>query len=78
MTRVLETEKPEFLPPLQYRKERSSPWTWHSIFKLPSGEIASFMIGVSDAVREEAEAPFRACEAYVAQETDSSETNIYL
>ena len=59
LIRVLRTEKPEFLPPLQYRKGKDSPWIWHYIFKLPSGEIASFMIDVSDAVREDAETPLR-------------------
>jgi len=63
LIRVLKTEKPEFLLPLQYRKEEDSPWIWHYIFKLPSGEIASFMIDVSDAVREDAEAPLQACSA---------------
>ena len=61
LIRVLKTEKPEFLLPLQYRKGKDSPWIWHYIFKLPSGEIASFMIDVSDAVREDAEGPLRAC-----------------
>lgn len=61
LIRVLKTEKPEFLLPLQYRKGKDSPWIWHYIFKLPSGEIASFMIDVSDAIREDAEGPLRAC-----------------
>lgn len=64
LIRVLKTEKPEFLLPLQYRKGKDSPWVWHYIFKLPSGEIASFMIDVSDAVREDAKAPLRACDAH--------------
>jgi len=68
LIRVLETEKPEFLLPLQYRKGKAYPWVWHYVFKLPSGEIASFMIDVSDAVREEAEAPLRACDAHVTRE----------
>lgn len=63
LIRVLKTEKPEFLLPLQYRKEEDSPWIWHYIFKLPSGEIASFMIDVSDAVRKDAGAPLQACSA---------------
>ncbi|MFY9195798.1 MAG: PAS domain-containing protein [Methanoculleus sp.] len=62
LIRVLRTEKPEFLPPLQYRRRRDSPWIWHYIFKLPSGEIASFMIDVSDAVWEDAETSLQACE----------------
>lgn len=72
LIRVLKTEKPEFLPPLQYKKGRDSPWIWHYIFKLPSGEIASFMIDVSDAVREEAEAPLRACGVYRKTSQDQS------
>jgi PAS domain S-box-containing protein len=68
LIRVLGTEKPEFLLPLQYRKGKAYPWVWHYVFKLPSGEIASFMIDVSDAVREEAEAPLRACDAHVTRE----------
>lgn len=63
LIRVLETEKPEFLQPVQYRKEPASPWIWHYIFKLPSGEIASFMIDISDAVREDTEAPLSTCGA---------------
>ena len=70
LIRVLRTEKPEFLPPLQYKKGRDSPWIWHYIFKLPSGEIASFMIDVSAAVREEAEVPLRACDAYQKHSLD--------
>jgi PAS domain-containing protein len=63
LIRVLETEKPDFLQPVQYRKEPASPWVWHYIFKLPSGEIASFMIEISDAVREDTEAPLSTCDA---------------
>ncbi|MDD4254009.1 MAG: PAS domain S-box protein [Methanofollis sp.] len=54
LIRVLTTEKPEFLAPLQYRKGKNFPWMSHYIFKLPSGEIASFMVDVSEAVREDA------------------------
>lgn len=51
LIRVLTTEKPEFLLPLKYRNCEDFPWISHYVFKLPSGEIASFMIDVSDAVR---------------------------
>ena len=50
--RVLTTEQPEFVPPLKYRKREDFPWISHYVFKLPSGEIASFMIDVTDAVNE--------------------------
>jgi PAS domain-containing protein len=63
LIRVLRTGNPEFLPPLQYQKGKDSPWVWHYIFKLPSGEIASFMIDVSDAVLEEAAVPPPVCSA---------------
>jgi len=53
LIRVLNTENPEVLPPLQYVKGIDSPWLSHYIFKLPSGEIASFMIDISDEVRME-------------------------
>lgn len=66
LIRVLKTEKPEFLPPLQYRKGETVPWVWHYIFKLPSGEIASFMIDVSDTIREEAQVPLRSCTVHGA------------
>ncbi len=47
---VLRSDTPVFLPPLQYRKG-SGPWVWHYLFRLPSGELASFMIDVSDELR---------------------------
>ena len=53
LIRVLNTENPEVLPPLQYVMGADSPWLSHYIFKLPSGEIASFMIDVSDEVKRE-------------------------
>ena len=43
---VLRSDTPVFLPPLQYRKGLG-PWVWHYLFRLPSGELASFMIDVS-------------------------------
>jgi PAS domain S-box-containing protein len=70
--RVLTTEKPEFVTPLKYRNREDFPWISHYVFKLPSGEIASFMIDVSDAVRKEAETPFQACNARVTRENDLS------
>jgi PAS domain S-box-containing protein len=44
--RVLTTDAPVFLKPLQYRHGQGI-WIWHYVFKLPSGELASFMIDVS-------------------------------
>lgn len=52
--RVLTTEKPEFVTPLKYRNREDFPWISHYVFKLPSGEIASFMIDVTDAVIRDA------------------------
>ncbi|MDD4137552.1 MAG: hypothetical protein PHT99_06625, partial [Methanoregula sp.] len=52
LLRVLTTDKPEFVPPLKYRKREDFPWISHYVFKLPSGEIASFMVDVTDAVKE--------------------------
>ncbi|MDD1723880.1 MAG: PAS domain S-box protein [Methanospirillum sp.] len=53
LKRVLFTEKPEFTAPLKYRKGDDMPWISHYVFKLPSGEIASFMIEVSGEVWDE-------------------------
>jgi PAS domain S-box-containing protein len=47
---VLQTERPAFLPPLRYRQEQDV-WIWHYVFKLPSGELASFMIDVSEDLK---------------------------
>lgn len=52
--RVLITEKPEFVAPLKYRDREEFPWISHYVFKLPSGEIASFMIDVTDVVKDDA------------------------
>jgi len=52
LRRVLTTEQPEFVAPLKYRKMEDFPWIYHYVFKLPSGEIASFMIDVTDVVKE--------------------------
>ncbi|HOT93997.1 MAG TPA: PAS domain S-box protein [Methanoregulaceae archaeon] len=48
--RVLTTEEPEVVPPLRYRDRDDFPWISHYVFKLPSGELASFMIDVSDVL----------------------------
>ena len=50
LKRVLTTENPEFVAPIKYRNKENFPWISHYVFKLPSGEIASFMIDVSDEV----------------------------
>lgn len=53
LNRVDQTGIPEVVPPLQYFRNEASPWLTHFIFKLPTGEIASFMIDISDDLREE-------------------------
>ena len=62
LIRVLTTEKPEFLAPLKYRNCDDLPWISHYVFKLPSGEIASFMVDVSDEVNKEKENASGFCE----------------
>lgn len=57
LLRVLTTERPEFIPPLRYRNRADFPWISHYVFKLPSGELASFMIDVSDVLGRTAEPP---------------------
>lgn len=64
LRRVLITEKPEFVAPLKYRKRDDFPWISHYVFKLPSGEIASFMVDVSDEVQKEHELNDGSCEYY--------------
>lgn len=53
LNRVDETGVPEVVPPLQYVRNDASPILTHFIFKLPTGEIASFMLDLSKDVREE-------------------------
>lgn len=45
--RIQTTERPEVVPPLRYRERNDFPLISHYVFKLPSGELASFMIDVS-------------------------------
>jgi PAS domain S-box-containing protein len=52
LLRVLTTDQPEFVTPLKYRNREDFPWISHYVFKLPSGEIASFMVDVTDAMKE--------------------------
>ena len=52
MRRAFARESSVFLPPLQYRKGQGA-WIWHYLFKLPSGELASIMIDVSEELRDE-------------------------
>ncbi|MBP2133738.1 PAS domain S-box-containing protein [Methanomicrobium sp. W14] len=52
LRRVMVTEVPEFVMPVKYRNHEDFPWISHYVFKLPSGEIASFMIDVTKAVDE--------------------------
>ncbi|MDE4908584.1 PAS domain S-box protein [Methanogenium marinum] len=53
LNRVDNTEIPEIVPPLQYIKNENSPWLTHFIFKLPTGEIASFMMDISKELSKE-------------------------
>lgn len=53
LNRVGVTEIPEVVPPLQYIKSKDSPWLTHFIFKLPTGEIASFMMDISKELSRE-------------------------
>ena len=55
LRRVLATERPEVVPPLRYRDRDDFPWISHYVFKLPSGELASFMIDVSEVLGEESD-----------------------
>jgi len=55
LRQVLITEQPEFVAPLKYRRREDFPWIYHYVFKLPSGEIASFMIDVTGVVKESRE-----------------------
>jgi len=61
LKRVYFTEQPEVLSPLQYVIGENEPWCSHYIFKLPSGEIASFMIDVSDEMKAEATSKAKTC-----------------
>jgi PAS domain S-box-containing protein len=54
LKRINITEQPEVIPPLQYVIGDNEPWCSHYVFKLPSGEIASFMMDVSDEIKAEA------------------------
>lgn len=61
LKRVNITEQPEVLCPLQYVIGESEPWCSHYVFKLPSGEIASFMIDVTDEIKAETVLNRRSC-----------------
>lgn len=61
LKRVNFTEQPEVVPPLQYVVGEDRPWCSHYVFKLPSGEIASFMIDVSDEMKAEAISKAQVC-----------------
>jgi PAS domain S-box-containing protein len=56
LLRILTTGRPEVVAPLRYRERDDFPLISHYVFKLPSGELASFMIDVSE-VMEGAEGP---------------------
>lgn len=61
LKRINFTEQPEVVPPLQYIVREDQPWCSHYVFKLPSGEIASFMIDVSDEMKAESVASAKVC-----------------
>jgi PAS domain S-box-containing protein len=61
LKRINFTEQPEVVPPLQYIVKEDQPWCSHYVFKLPSGEIASFMIDVSDEMKAEEIASAKVC-----------------
>ncbi|MFA7125460.1 MAG: PAS domain-containing protein [Sphaerochaetaceae bacterium] len=50
--KVLATGKPAFLPPIRYRNNENL-WIRHYLFRIPSGELASFMIDVSEELQDE-------------------------
>lgn len=54
LKRVYFTDQPEIIPPLQYVFGENEPWCSHYFFKLPSGEIASFMIDVTAEIKADA------------------------
>lgn len=53
LNRVDKTEIPEVGPPIKHNKNEKSPWHTHFIFKLPTGEIASYVIDVSKELSKE-------------------------
>jgi PAS domain-containing protein len=61
LKRINFTEQPEVVPPLQYIVGEDQPWCYHYVFKLPSGEIASFMFDVSDEIKAEAVSTAKVC-----------------
>lgn len=50
LLRILTTGRPEVVAPLRYREQEDFPLISHYVFKLPSGELASFMIDVSEVL----------------------------
>jgi PAS domain S-box-containing protein len=52
LVRVLRTGRPEVATPIRYRDRGDFPWISRYIFRLPSGELASFMIDVSEVLEE--------------------------
>jgi len=58
LRRVHATGRPEVARPVRYRDREDFPWISRYVFRLPSGELASFMIDVSEGMyRTSAEAP---------------------
>jgi PAS domain S-box-containing protein len=56
LVRVLSTGRPEVARPIRYRDRDDFPWISRYVFRLPSGELASFMIDVSEVLEETHEA----------------------
>ncbi len=50
LLRILTTGRPEVVAPLRYRERDDFPLISHYVFRLPSGELASFMIDVSEVL----------------------------
>jgi PAS domain-containing protein len=61
LRRVLTTGRPEVARPAKYRNRDDFPWISRYIFRLPSGELASFMIDVSEVLKD-ADGPAGAAE----------------
>jgi PAS domain S-box-containing protein len=57
LKRVLRTGRPEVARPIKYRNRDDFPWISRYIFRLPSGELASFMIDVSEVLEETGGSP---------------------
>jgi PAS domain S-box-containing protein len=52
LLRVLATGRPEVARPIRYRDRDDFPWISRYVFRLPSGELAAFMLDVSGVLEE--------------------------